>query len=235
MSKNQSCVNTCEHYEERSRHGARAHHREGSDVCKQCAAAAAAAGRISRHGFDPWVEATGAPTWPVEPLREYVAVLCDRPERHAWRSRSSPKVPPTSAPAASAGALARFGEPLLALPLTRELHSHQRASATHAPSLRRPNMSKSPAIRNVRTWSLGYEHDGHLTTTERKHINAILAQPEFAPATSYQVGNKTYRLFRDRPGWWSMTITQAERRPGRVPAERLRVSTYTFSRQEPAA
>lgn len=48
MSKNQSCVNTCEHYEERSRHGARAHHREGSDVCKQCAAAAAAAGRISR-------------------------------------------------------------------------------------------------------------------------------------------------------------------------------------------
>ena len=50
MSKNQSCVNTCEHYEERSRHGARAHHREGSDVCKQCAAAAAAAGRISLHG-----------------------------------------------------------------------------------------------------------------------------------------------------------------------------------------
>ena len=66
MSKNQSCVNTCEHYEERSRHGARAHHREGSDVCKQCAAAAAAAGRISRHGFDPWVEATGAPTWQAD-------------------------------------------------------------------------------------------------------------------------------------------------------------------------
>jgi hypothetical protein len=40
-------------------------------------------------------------------------VLCDRPERHAWRSRSSPKVPPTSAPAASAGALARFGAPRL--------------------------------------------------------------------------------------------------------------------------
>ena len=96
---------SCKHYEERSRHGARAHKREGTEVCKQCAAAAAAAGRISRHGFDPWVEATGAPTWPVEPLREYVAVLCDRPERHAWRSRSSPNVPPTSAPAASAGAL----------------------------------------------------------------------------------------------------------------------------------
>ena len=77
MSKNQSCVNTCEHYEERSRHGARAHKREGTEVCKQCAAAAAAAGRISRHGFDPWVEATGAPTWPVEPLREYVASLHD--------------------------------------------------------------------------------------------------------------------------------------------------------------
>ncbi len=40
-------------------------------------------------------------------------MLCDRPERHAWRSRSSPNVPPTSAPAASAGALARFGAPHL--------------------------------------------------------------------------------------------------------------------------
>ena len=63
---------SCKHYEERSRNGARAHKREGTEVCKMCKAAAAAAGRITRNGFDPWVEASGSPTWPVEPLREHI-------------------------------------------------------------------------------------------------------------------------------------------------------------------
>ena len=81
MSKNQSCVNTCEHYEERSRHGARAHHREGSDVCKQ--------------------------------------------------SQQVPQLP-------QLGHLLVLGRPACT-PLTRGLHSLGGASATHAPSLRRPN------------------------------------------------------------------------------------------------
>ena len=67
----------CEFYVERKRDGARQHRRAGEDPCAKCSAAASAAARISKLGFDPWAEAGGTPTWPAAPLREYVDTLHD--------------------------------------------------------------------------------------------------------------------------------------------------------------